>query len=401
MAVLTKTLEASRKTTSALEAAIEIERKALIGIELVDVKEGNVEIMQAELAEKEAELVTTKSESEKKKKEYTDFANSIKAKIATATELKKQLKNPIEKLQTVVVVDESELVKLNEQLKSQTEVYNELLAERTRMEVTIESSEKSLKSSPKVEKQEDFWNDPLELHDVMNTEDRNLKQSESERESLAVSLNEKKVEIASLTSKHQVASNTVNESIKKTKEEQVNIREQLSKISDEVKEYQILEHVLGEDGIKKFILKDVVPFLNKEINRYLMAFNININCYFNEDFKPKLYRFGKEAQESSISSGQRMIVNSCIVVAITKIFLKKYSNLNIVFYDELFANLHVTNIPLILDLVNEIVIKELKLKPFLVNHAPVSNSYFQQEIMLKNDGFFSHIEIKNNRLQET
>ncbi len=165
----------------------------------------------------------------------------------------------------------------------------------------------------------------------------------------------------------------------------------LEKNKQALKYYDILEYTISDGGIKSYILKNIVPSINYEIADILTLLDVPLNVMFNEDFHPTITNMGREIGTSSISDGQKAMINFAILTAITKIIKMKYGDLNVIFYDEIFASIEANNRTIILDIINQIFCKQLGVHVWVVNHEHLPSLYFKQIISIDKINGFSEL----------
>lgn len=174
-------------------------------------------------------------------------------------------------------------------------------------------------------------------------------------------------------------------------------KEDFEKKRDEVSASAInigmYQKTLTDTGIKSYIIKNYIPQINLIIQQILSEQDINIRCKFNDEFKAVLSRNGREVSNTSISTGQSKMIDTAIIIAITKLLKMKYPSINFVFYDEVFSSLHSDNINITLALIKKYVVGELGLTTFLVNHSYIGSSYFDQIMSIENKNGFSDFTI--------
>lgn len=164
----------------------------------------------------------------------------------------------------------------------------------------------------------------------------------------------------------------------------------------QIKYYSILEYSISDSGIKAYILKDIVPAINREISSILTMLDIPLNVMFDDEFQPTITRLGKrKANIKSISVGQTKMIDFAILTAITKIIKMKYGNLNVIFYDEIFSSIEANNRTIILDIINTIFCKKLGVHVWIVNHGHMPSSYFKHILEIKSINGFSELSYVN------
>ena len=178
----------------------------------------------------------------------------------------------------------------------------------------------------------------------------------------------------------------------KQKSEDLNKEER--KILVNINFLKIIEYTLSDEGIKSYIIKELVPSINKNIGEILSQLEIPLIVKFDDEFKPTIYRFGEPVSINSISTGQTKMIDSAITFTITRLLLSKCNGINVVFYDEIFSSLHSSAITTMMEIISNEMVKQLGLHVFLVNHSYISSSFFDNifEFYFKDN--FSNIDIQ-------
>ena len=178
----------------------------------------------------------------------------------------------------------------------------------------------------------------------------------------------------------------------KQKSEDLNKEER--KILVNINFLKIIEYTLSDEGIKSYIIKELVPSINKNIGEILSQLEIPLIVKFDDEFKPTIYRFGEPVSINSISTGQTKMIDSAITFTITRLLLSKCNGINVVFYDEIFSSLHSSAITTMMEIISNEMVKQLGLHVFLVNHSYISSSFFDNifEFYFKDN--FSNINIQ-------
>jgi len=145
--------------------------------------------------------------------------------------------------------------------------------------------------------------------------------------------------------------------------------------------------VSKEGSIKGYILKEIIPFINLEVNNMLELFQINLYVEFNSDFVPDIIRNGKN-NAGRISAGQKKMLDFATILAIIKIIKLKYNNVNMIFYDEIFSSIDAINRVVILETLRKLT-NELNMNIIVVNHSTLPTSYFDDIMSIESDGVYS------------
>lgn len=185
-------------------------------------------------------------------------------------------------------------------------------------------------------------------------------------------------------SEFRVSQNTKKESLEKS----------IFDKTEEAKLKLYLEELLSEENFKRYCISSIIPSLNHSVKMISNEFNFPIKCEFDDDFQPKILRRGKPCSLKGISVGQRKILDIVVVLSVTSLIAAKYPEVNFVFYDEVFSNLSVMNTSMMLDQIKKTCCQKFGLSVFLVNHAFISQDYFDNIIELSNDGTFTDLTIR-------
>ena len=157
---------------------------------------------------------------------------------------------------------------------------------------------------------------------------------------------------------------------------------------------KIIEYTLSDEGIKSYIIKELVPAINCSIGEILSQLEIPLVVKFDNEFKPTIYRFGEPVSIASISTGQTKMIDSAITFTITRLLLSKCNGINVVFYDEIFSSLHSSAVTTMMEIISNELVKGLGLHVFLVNHSYISSSFFDNIFEFYYKDNFSNIDIQ-------
>ena len=113
-----------------------------------------------------------------------------------------------------------------------------------------------------------------------------------------------------------------------------NITEILDKHYSEKTELDILEHVVSDDGAKKFMVKDLVKVLNTLIRQYLNEMGADFTVHFNESFDSVFLTNTGECDYTSFSAGERQRINVATLFAFRDILNNTGIESNVFVLDE-------------------------------------------------------------------
>lgn len=227
-----------------------------------------------------------------------------------------------------------------------------------------------------------------------------IKNKENELSSLTSSLldienteNSLLLQIKNIEIEHKSKEEYIKSSIRRIETEIENFKKQTEVILHENHLQEAFLRTLSDDGLKSYIMSKIVPYLNQEINSFISRFNINVTVEFDSEFVGTLHRNGHSPSLQSISTGQRKIIDVCILLSITKFFIKKYPDINLVFYDEIFSSLDTENSPTILKLIKQEFCENLGITVCLVSHSFVNPTLIDRFISVEDKNYFSNLNI--------
>lgn len=227
-----------------------------------------------------------------------------------------------------------------------------------------------------------------------------IKDKENELSSLTTSLtdienkeNSLLLQIKNVEIEHKSKEEYIKSSIRRIEIEIENFKKQTEVILHENHLQEAFLRTLSDDGLKSYIMSKIVPYLNQEINSFISRFNINVTVEFDSEFVGTLHRNGHSPSLQSISTGQRKIIDVCILLSITKFFIKKYPDINLVFYDEIFSSLDAENSPTILKLIKQEFCENLGITVCLVSHSFVNPTLIDRFISVEDKNYFSNLNI--------
>jgi DNA repair exonuclease SbcCD ATPase subunit len=129
-----------------------------------------------------------------------------------------------------------------------------------------------------------------------------------------------------------------NEKLGKMKAEKLTQEVILRELSDERSYYDVATLLLKDTGIKTKIIKQYIPVINKQVNKYLSAMDFFVNFNLDESFKETIKsRHRDDFSYASFSEGEKQRIDMALMLtwrAIAK--MKNSSNTNLLILDEVF-----------------------------------------------------------------
>ena len=158
------------------------------------------------------------------------------------------------------------------------------------------------------------------------------------------------------------------EDLIKSYREKIQLREEVkakNKLDYEVMRFW--EKAFSQQGIIKFIIKNILDYLNNKVNYYLSFLtNSKYSLFFDEELNEKVITNGHDIQYISLSGGEKRKVNLAVTMALKDLLLLTDRNQsNILFLDEIAENLDEEGIQGLYSLLQEI--KKDKLV-FIITH---------------------------------
>jgi len=114
--------------------------------------------------------------------------------------------------------------------------------------------------------------------------------------------------------------------------------ENYTALKEAAEDLEVAKFILGEEGIKSFIIKRLLDMLNASIQKYINALGMTMKCKFDEYFDEKITNDkGKDISYWNFSGGERRTVDLACAWAFKDI-KKKISGIssNVEFMDEIF-----------------------------------------------------------------
>jgi exonuclease SbcC len=155
---------------------------------------------------------------------------------------------------------------------------------------------------------------------------------------------------------------------------------------------EMIEEVLGEDGVKNLAIKTILPGLNANIATMVQTMHLHFHIRFDEKFNCIINHLGEEINPMTLSTGERKKADFIIIIAIIKILKLRFPQLNLLFLDELLSSVDADGIHNILKILSQ-VIKESKINTFVINHTPLPREIFDAEVQIYRENGFSKFDV--------
>ena len=156
---------------------------------------------------------------------------------------------------------------------------------------------------------------------------------------------------------------------------------------------EIVEQVLGEDGVKNLAVKTILPGLNTNIAAMAQTMHLPFQIRFDEKFNCIINHLGEEINPMTLSTGQRKKADFIIVIAIIKILKLRFPQINLLFLDELLSSVDHDGVYNILKILKQ-VITEHKINTFVINHTVLPHEIFDKKLQIYRENGFSKFAIE-------
>lgn len=155
----------------------------------------------------------------------------------------------------------------------------------------------------------------------------------------------------------------------------------------------IIENILGEDGVKNLAMKTILPTLNQNIVSMAKQIHLPYLIRFDDKFNCIISALGEEINPKSMSTGERKKADFIIIIAMLKILKIRYPSLNILFLDEIFSSVDSSGIYEIIKILSD-VSKENNLNTWVINHTELPTELFDKKAEVYKEGGFSKLNIE-------
>jgi len=116
------------------------------------------------------------------------------------------------------------------------------------------------------------------------------------------------------------------------------IKKNKTKLKENISYYDFVHFLMKDNGIKSKIIKNYLPFMNAQIQKYLQMMDFYINFTLDEEFKETIKSpIHEDFSYESFSEGEKMRINLAILFTWREIArLKNSVNTNLLILDEVF-----------------------------------------------------------------
>ena len=168
----------------------------------------------------------------------------------------------------------------------------------------------------------------------------------------------------------------------------------VSKSSTEDTFLDIVEGVLGDDGVKNLAMKTILPTINQSIQNMSKHMHLPYFIRFDEKFDCSIHSLGEEINARSMSTGERKKADFVIIISLLRLLKIRYPSLNLLFLDEIFSSVDSGGIYEILKILKDVSV-ENSLNTWVVNHTELPIELFDKRVEAIKESGFSKLHIEN------
>jgi exonuclease SbcC len=351
-----------------------------------------------------------KNLEEEKKEDKTKLIQEYKEKIIDLINSKKTVEDDLQKIKDleskvnkVFSEKKEEFTNLNYEIKSNEEKIR--LYENSKcptcgssLDTKHHIKEKDALKKKSEENKEFFDALKSELLDNQNkikSVSDKIKEMDNNVLRINLTVNQYKKEVEKIiTESKEMDSNYLQELINENAQKRDLKRKQHTERNLEDTFLDIVESVLGDDGVKNLATKTILPTLNQSISNMSKQMHLPYSIKFDDKFDCIINSLGEEINPRSMSTGERKKADFIIIIALLKLLKVRYPSLNILFLDEIFSSVDSAGVYEIIKILRDIS-KENILNTWVINHTELPMELFDKRVEVYKEGGFSKLTIEN------
>jgi DNA repair exonuclease SbcCD ATPase subunit len=173
------------------------------------------------------------------------------------------------------------------------------------------------------------------------------------------------------------------DNIKKTVDRNTEESATLSELHQKLSDYDICKFILGEEGVKSFVVKKLLDLLNNTIEKYLVELGLNVRVKFDEYFEEIITSDGKIFSYKNASGAEKKSLDFACAFSFSDMRRKiNQVSSNVEFYDEIFdTGTDSVGIELILKVLRERIDKN-DICAYVVSHRKEIKEKIDGEIIM-------------------
>jgi len=173
------------------------------------------------------------------------------------------------------------------------------------------------------------------------------------------------------------------ENIKNAVDKKENLDSDVSLHKQKEADYDICKFVLGEEGVKSFVIKKLLDMLNGTIAKYLKDLGMPIKCKFDEYFDEEILTGkNKKFSYSNLSGAERRSVDIACVLSFSDMRRKINGvSSNVEFYDEIFDGaFDERGLDLLINVLKDRIVKN-NMSVYAISHRKETTKHIDGEII--------------------
>lgn len=297
---------------------------------------------------------------------------------------------------------EIDVKKLNERLKFYTENKNCSECGQDLDAVFVFEKKKNLNSEifDFVEKQKEnateIENVTTRLHEIKGVIDNNVElNNKLSQVNMKISENNRVVDSLqqNINSFNNQDTSQVEAKIKDSQKNYNESKEKLEKVESDLLHHNALGEMLKDGSIKRDIISDYIPVINKLISDYLAVIGFSVNFTLDADFKETIVYNGNEFEYSSLSNGQKLRINIVLLFVLREVArLKSSATCNLLVLDEVLdSSLDSEGIDAIFKLLKHVQGDSEHNSSYVISHDVDATTRFKKVYNVNVDAGFSKI----------
>lgn len=176
---------------------------------------------------------------------------------------------------------------------------------------------------------------------------------------------------------------TINESLQKAEKERI-------LLADQVQVAVEMEEILSDNGMKRVLMGQIIPVLNKKLLRTAKVLDFPFAFEFDMNFEPVITQLGIQVSPESLSTGEQKKMNLIVLLGIIELIKLKHHTVNLLFLDEIFSSLDGESIYKVVDLLKTFS-KKYRMTIFVISHTPLPEELFDRKLSVQKLDHFSDI----------
>jgi len=364
--IIQESIESVNTKISTLESSKKVDR-----IRLIEEYKGKIKEMieQKRKINDALSLVKTKE---------TNFNDAIKSKGTEKEQLSFELRNAVNSL------------KLYNNAKCPT--CNADLNTKNHQHLKSELEEKV---RTKQEEYNDIQEEYLDLSGKMNSLSGKIKEMDSSCIKINLLIGQYKNEAEKIAKEtREEDMDYLNEILSENETKLLERKSTVSNNSTEDTFLDIVEGVLGDDGVKNLAMKTILPTINQSIQNMSKQMHLPYLIRFDEKFDCSIHSLGEEINARSMSTGERKKADFVIIISLLRLIKIRYPSLNLLFLDEIFSSVDSGGIYEILKILKDVSV-ENSLNTWVVNHTELPIELFDKRVEAIKESGFSKLHIEN------